>query len=56
MNALKTGIINSKSDILPSLKGVRAFLAKKYPALNIQTISVLLKGGLFDVKPDLPVK
>jgi len=56
MNALKTGIINSKSDIVPSLKGVRAFLAAKYPALNIQTISVLLKGGLFDVKPDLPVK
>jgi hypothetical protein len=54
-NALKTSIINSKSDIIPALKGVRAFLAEKYPGLNIQTISVLIKGSLFDVKPDLPV-
>lgn len=56
MNAIKTGIINSKSDIIPALKAVKNFMAGKYPNLNIQTVSVLIKEGLFDVKPDLPVK
>ena len=54
-NAILTGIINSKSDIIPALKKVRADLAAKYPGLNLQTISVLIKNGLFDIKPDLPV-
>jgi hypothetical protein len=55
MNAIKTGIVNSKSDIVPALKAVKQFLADKYPNLSLQTISILIRGGLFDVKPDLPV-
>jgi ferredoxin len=55
-NAMETGIINSKSDIIKPLKTVRADIAAKYPALNLEAISVLIKGGLFDLLPDLPVK
>lgn len=55
-NALKTGIINSKSDIIKSLKQIRVELAAKYPGLNIEAISVLLRGGRFDLLPDLPVR
>ena len=55
-NAMETGIINSKSDIIKPLKAVRAEIAAKYPALNLEAISVLIKGGLFDLLPDLPVK
>jgi hypothetical protein len=54
-NAIKSGIINSKSDIIKPLKAVRAEIAAKYPNLNIETISVLIRGGLFDLLPDLPV-
>lgn len=53
---MKSGIINSKSDIIKSLKPVRAEIAAKYPNLNIETISVLIRGGRFDLLPDLPVK
>jgi len=53
---METGIINSKSDIIKPLKAVRAEIAAKYPALNLEAISVLIKGGLFDLLPDLPVK
>lgn len=56
MNAVKTGIINSKSDIFKPLKAAKAAIAEKYPGLNIQTISVLIKGGAFDVVPDMPIK
>lgn len=55
-NAVKTGIISSKSDIIKPLKTVRADIAAKYPHLNIEAISVLLKGGKFELKPDLAVK
>lgn len=55
-NAIKSGIINSKSDIIKPLKAVRAEIAAKYPDLNIETISVLLRGGAFDLLPDLSVK
>lgn len=55
MNAVKTGIINSKSDIFKPLKAAKESIAAKYPNLNIQTISVLIKGGAFDVVPDLPI-
>lgn len=55
-NAFKNGIISSKSDIVKALKTVSKDLAQKYPQLNLEAISVLIKGGLFDVKPDLPVK
>ena len=55
-NAVKTGIISSKSDIIKPLKAVREAIATKYPHLNIEAISVLLKGGKFELKPDLAVK
>jgi hypothetical protein len=55
MNAMKNGIIGSKTDISAPLKAAAAAIAGKYPALNIEGISVLIKGGAFDVKPDMPV-
>jgi hypothetical protein len=55
-NAVKTGIISSKSDIIKPLKSIRADIAAKYPHLNIESISVLVKGGKFELKPDLAVK
>jgi hypothetical protein len=55
-NAFDTGIINSKSDIIKPLKTAAAEMIAKYPSLNIETISVLIRGGKFDLKPDLPVK
>jgi hypothetical protein len=54
-NALLNGIISSKSDIIKPLKNVRKEISAKYPHLNVEAISVLIKGGRFDVKPDLPV-
>jgi hypothetical protein len=53
-NAVKNGMISSKSDIIKPLKTVRADIAAKYPHLNIEAISVLVKGGKFELKPDLP--
>jgi hypothetical protein len=54
-NALLNGIISSKSDIIKPLKNVRKDISAKYPHLNVEAISVLIRGGRFDVKPDLPV-
>ncbi len=54
-HALKTGVINSKSPIVKPLKELAASLASTYPHLNLETVSVLIKGGLFDLTPDLPV-
>lgn len=55
-NAMRNGIISSKSDIIKPLKAVVTDIVQKYPNLNLEAISLLIKGGLFDVKPDLPVK
>ncbi|WP_445633475.1 hypothetical protein NSTC745_05139 [Nostoc sp. DSM 114161] len=54
-NALLNGIISSKSDIVKPLKTASKEIQKKYPHLNVESISVLIRGGRFDVKPDLPV-
>jgi LysM repeat protein len=54
-HALKTGVINSKSPIVKPLKELAASLASTYPHLNLETVSILIKGGLFDLTPDLPV-
>ncbi len=54
-HALKTGVINSKSQIVKPLKELAASLASTYPHLNLETVSILIKGGLFDMTPDLPV-
>jgi hypothetical protein len=53
---MKTGIINSKGPIVKPLKQLAASLASTYPHLNLETVSVLIKDGLFDLTPDLPVK
>ena len=53
--ALKTGVINSKSPIVKPLKELASSLASAYPHLNLETVSVLIKGGLFELTPDLPV-
>ncbi|MDY6785813.1 MAG: DUF4157 domain-containing protein, partial [Cyanobacteriota bacterium] len=55
-NAIANGIISSKSDIIKPLKGVRTKISEKYPNSNLEAISVLVRGGLFDIKPELPVK
>jgi hypothetical protein len=55
-NAMEMGIINSHSDIIKPLKAAKNTVATKYPQLNIQAISVLVKGGVFDVTPDMPIK
>lgn len=56
LNAMKTGIINSKGPIVAPLNELAASLASRHPDLNIETVSILLKGCLFDMTPDLPVK
>ncbi len=54
-NALLNGIISSKSDIVKPLKTASKDIQNKYPHLNVESISVLIRGGKFDVKPDLPI-
>ncbi len=54
-NALLNGIISSKSDIVKPLKTASKEIQNKYPHLNVESISVLIRGGKFDVKPDLPI-
>jgi hypothetical protein len=54
-NALLNGIISSKSDIIKPLKNVSKEINAKYPHLNVESISVLIRDGRFDVKPDLPI-
>ncbi len=53
--AFTNGIFNSHSDVLGSIKTVRDHIAGKYADLNIETVSVLSKGALFELQPDLPV-
>ena len=50
-NAMKSSIISSKSDIVRPLKDLAADISGKYPHLNIESVSVLLKKGLFDLPP-----
>lgn len=53
-NAMENGIISSKSDISKPLKTIAKSIKEKYPNLNIEAISILLKGGSFELSPDLP--
>jgi hypothetical protein len=55
MNAELNGQLNSKGDISAGLKAAAKTIAAKYPGLNIETISVEVRGGAFDLQPDLPV-
>lgn len=54
-NAVKEGIISSKSDISRGLKDAKNEVAAAYESINIESISVLIRGGEFDITPDMPV-
>lgn len=52
--ALQKGKISSKTRqpyIISGLRNARKSIAKKYPHLNVEDISVMFKGGDLDVKP-----
>lgn len=49
-------MFNSKSDILKPIKTIRISLDNKYPNLNIETISVQVRGGKFDIQPSMKIK
>ena len=55
MNAELNGQLNSKGDISAGLKAAAKTVAARYPGLNIETISIEVKGGAFDLQPDLPI-
>lgn len=52
---MEKGIITSKSSIVTDLNKATKELAKKYENLNIESISVLLLGGKFELKPDMTI-
>lgn len=54
-HAMKNGIISSTHDIFKPLKAARSKIAEKYPTLNIKTISVQIKGGAFDMLPEMRI-
>ncbi|MFD3703351.1 hypothetical protein ACFWUP_09410 [Nocardia sp. NPDC058658] len=54
--AVSDGIISSKSKISPGLKQLAKQLAADYPHLNVESISILIKGGKFDTKPALRIE
>lgn len=54
-NATLNGIISSKSDISMPLKSVSKSIQEHYPGQNIESISILVRDGLFDTRPALPV-
>jgi hypothetical protein len=55
-NAMLQRSISSKSDISASLKGAKAAIAKAYPHLNIEAISLMTPGGALDLQPFLRIK
>lgn len=55
MHKVRNGIISSKSDISKPLKNLSKTIATEYSHLNIESISVLMPGGAFDLKPDLSI-
>jgi hypothetical protein len=55
-NAIKNGIVSSKSDISKPLKKVSKDMQKAYPDQNIESVSVLVRGGKFDIKPEISTK
>ncbi len=50
---MKSGLISSKSGVIQNLGDVTKKLAGKYKNLNVESISVLLLGGKFELKPDM---
>lgn len=55
MNAELNGQLNSKGDISAGLKAAAKTIIAKYPQLNIETISIEVKGGAFDLDPALTI-
>ncbi|HEY5959799.1 MAG TPA: hypothetical protein VIV60_24765 [Polyangiaceae bacterium] len=54
-NAMRNRIISSKSDISKPLKTAAHDTRNQYPSLNVEGISIEVKGGAFDMSPSLPV-
>ncbi|WP_278264894.1 hypothetical protein [Nocardia sp. AG03] len=54
-NAVLNEIISSKSDISLPLKSVSKSIQGQYPGQNIESISLLVREGIFDTRPALPV-
>ncbi|MGW2664658.1 hypothetical protein ACWCW7_27205 [Nocardia tengchongensis] len=54
-NAMTNGTISSKSDILKPLKDARKEISMKYPDKNIEAISIQMRDGAFDTRPNLPI-
>jgi hypothetical protein len=50
---MKSGLISSKSGVIQNLGDATKKLAGKYENLNVESISVLLLGGKFELKPDM---
>ncbi|WP_146210118.1 hypothetical protein [Vitiosangium sp. GDMCC 1.1324] len=55
-NAIHTGIMHSTGTGNRAIKDVVKDMQKNYPDLNIESLSLVLKGGKFDVPPDMHVK
>jgi hypothetical protein len=55
-NAVLKGSISSKAKYFKSLNKARKSLTDKYEHLNIEAVSVMIKGGDFDLMPSLVVK
>lgn len=53
--SILTGLFSGKGDQLPDLKNATLELAAKYPKQNIESISILIRGGEFELKPDLKI-
>lgn len=55
-NAVRNGIIGSKTKISPDLKMISKATQQNYPHLNVESISILVRQGEFDTRPALHVK
>lgn len=55
-NAITHGIISSKSKVSPGLKQLAKQLGRSYPHLNIDAVSLLVRGSSFDTRPALRIR
>jgi hypothetical protein len=52
---MESGLISSKSRVIEGLGDATKKLAGNYKNLNVESISVLLLGGKFELKPDMMI-
>ncbi|QIS17795.1 glycosyltransferase [Nocardia terpenica] len=55
-NAVLNDIISSKLDISKPLKGVAKDMQRLHPDQNVESVSVLVRGGEFDTRPTMKVE